>query len=73
MQTIAASDPIADRVMTVARFLPLGPFSTQRFIDHATGLNAISNVSEVDLILAHLVDAGLIVKVSADSPLWIAA
>jgi hypothetical protein len=73
MQTTSPHDALADRVMTVARFLPLGPFSTQRFIDHATGLNAISNVSEVDVILAHLADAGLIVKVSADSPLWIAA
>ena len=73
MQTTVERDPIADRAMTVARHLPPGPFSVQRFLDHATGLNAIANAAEVDVILAHLANAGLIVKVTDDSPLWISA
>jgi hypothetical protein len=72
MQT-TVEEAIADRAMTVARHLPPGPFSVQRFLDHATGLNVIRNAAEVDVILAHLADAGLIMKLGADSPLWIAA
>ena len=64
---------IAERAWAIAPHLPPGPFSKGRFVDHATGLNALDNAGDVDAILDYLTIAGVITTVSPGVALWIRA
>ena len=62
-----------DQAMEVARHLPPGPFSVKRFVDHATGLNALTNVADAEPMLASLREAGVIMPLGSSTSLWITA
>ena len=65
-------DTVSARAAEISAHLPPGPFSKGRFIDHATGLNALANVADADAILSHLTDAGVLIKLP-NVELWIIA
>ena len=64
---------IFDQAMEVARHLPPGPFSMARFVDHATGLNVLSNVADAQPMLDYLRETGVIMPLGSSSSLWITA
>jgi hypothetical protein len=63
-------ETIAQRAMALAPYLPSGPFSASSFLDHAIGLNAVSNSSEADVLRDHLTDTGVIVRLGCLVEMW---
>ena len=67
---VEVHEGLVAQATVIAAHLPAGPFSVQRFLDHATGLNVLHNAAEVDAILEYLTDAGVLQQLGTNR-MWI--
>jgi hypothetical protein len=63
-------ETVAQRALALAPYLPAGPFSASRFLDHAIGLNAVRNSSEADVLRDHLTETGVLIRLGCIVEMW---
>lgn len=70
MGTTSVVVSASDRLRDVVCHLPPGPFSLRDFTDHATGLNAVDNLRDIEPFLEQLIAEHVIYRLGKNIALW---
>jgi hypothetical protein len=67
-----APDRRFERLAAVVRHLPAGPFTSVQYLDHAIGLNAVTNASDIAPAIDRLTALGIVrPHEDGDAPTWV--
>ena len=70
--TSTAPDRRFEQLADVVGHLPAGPFTSEQYLDHAIGLNAVAYAGDVEAVIDRLIELGIVrPHEGGDQPTWV--